>query len=57
MKIELDKRQGLVVEEAAEFARTVLAPRARENDEKGIFPRDVLAQMGERGYLGATLPE
>jgi alkylation response protein AidB-like acyl-CoA dehydrogenase len=56
VKIELDGRQGRIVEEAAEFARTVLAPRARENDEKGLFPRDVLAEMARRGYLGATLP-
>jgi len=57
VKIELDDRQRRVVEEAADFARTVLAPRARENDEMGVFPRDVLSQMGERGYLGATLPQ
>jgi alkylation response protein AidB-like acyl-CoA dehydrogenase len=57
VKIELDSRQSRIVEEAAEFARTVLAPRARENDEKGVFPPDVLSQMRERGYLGATLPQ
>lgn len=57
MKIELDDRQKRIVEEAVEFARTVLAPRARENEEKGVFPRDVLSQMRERGYLGATLPQ
>jgi len=57
VKIVLDARQGRIVEDAAEFARTVLAPRARENDENGVFPRDVLAQMVERGYLGATIPQ
>ncbi len=57
MKIELDERQSRIVEDAAEFARDVLAPRARENEEKGVFPRDVLAQMGERGYLGATISQ
>lgn len=56
MRIELDERQAGIVEEAARFARTVLAPRARENDERGAFPRELLAQMGERGYLGATVP-
>ena len=56
MKVELDERQARIVDEAAEFARAVLAPRARENEERELFPRDVLAQMGERGYLGATLP-
>jgi alkylation response protein AidB-like acyl-CoA dehydrogenase len=57
MKIELDERQNRIVEEAGEFARAVLAPASRENEEKGVFPRDVLSQMGERGYLGATIPE
>lgn len=57
MNIELDDRQRDIVDKAAEFARTVLAPCAQENDEKGIFPREVLKQMAERGYLGATLPQ
>ena len=45
MKIELDGRQRLVVDEAADFARSVLAPQARVHDETGVFSRDVLAQM------------
>ena len=57
MKIELDKRQSEIIDGATEFARSVLAPRARENDERGAFPDDLVAQMGERGYLGATIPE
>lgn len=56
MHVKLDERQGRIVEEAAEFARVMLAPRAMENDVSGCFPRDVLAAMSERGYLGATLP-
>jgi alkylation response protein AidB-like acyl-CoA dehydrogenase len=56
VKIALDERQARVVAEAAEFARTVLAPQARTNEERGEFPRAVLAQMGKLGYLGATLP-
>lgn len=57
MNIELDKRQSEIIDGATEFARTVLAPRARENDERGAFPEDLVGQMGERGYLGATIPE
>jgi alkylation response protein AidB-like acyl-CoA dehydrogenase len=56
VKIGLDERQGRIVDEAADFARTVLKPRAGSSDASGVFPRDVLAQMAERGYLGATLP-
>lgn len=57
MKIDLDERQSRIVASAAEFARDVLRPRARENDETGVFPADVLRQMGGLGFLGATLPE
>lgn len=57
MKIELDERQGRIVEEAREFARTVLEPRVRGNEQDGAFPRDVLEQMCKAGYLGATLPQ
>jgi alkylation response protein AidB-like acyl-CoA dehydrogenase len=56
MKIALDERQARVVAETAEFARTVLAPQARANEERGELSRAVLAQMGKLGYLGATLP-
>jgi alkylation response protein AidB-like acyl-CoA dehydrogenase len=56
VKIALDERQARVVAEAGEFARSVLAPQARTNEERGEFSRAVLAHMGERGYLGATLP-
>jgi hypothetical protein len=42
MKIELDKRQSEIVDGASEFARSVLAPRARENDERGAFPDDLV---------------
>jgi len=56
LKVGLDERQSRLIEEAAEFARTMLAPRARENEDKGGLPRDLIAEMGNRGYLGATLP-
>ena len=56
MKIDLDERQARIIAAAAEFSRDVLRPRARENDETGVFPRDVLRQMGSLGFLGATLP-
>jgi len=46
-----------VVEEAAEFSQMVLRPRARETDEEGMLPRELIREMGERGYLGATMPD
>ncbi len=57
MHIELDDRQRAIVNGAEAFAKETLAPRAAENDVTGVFPQDVLIEMGERGYLGPTLPE
>jgi len=42
---------------ARKFADEVLAPRAREIDEKEEFPTDVVRQMGELGFMGLPYPE
>ncbi len=39
-----------------EFAREVVAPRARAIDESGDFPLDVIRAAAARGLLGATIP-
>jgi alkylation response protein AidB-like acyl-CoA dehydrogenase len=46
-----------VRETAAQFADEVLAPRAREIDEKEEFPADVVRQMADLGFLGLPYPE
>ena len=40
-----------------DFARTEIAPRVKEWDEAQVFPRDVLARLGELGMLGVLVPE
>jgi butyryl-CoA dehydrogenase len=42
---------------ARKFADEVLAPIARETDEKEEFPADVVKQMGELGFMGLPYPE
>jgi len=42
---------------ARAFARARLAPFAAERDRTGQFPREVLAEMGQLGFLGMLLPE
>jgi acyl-CoA dehydrogenase len=39
------------------FCEKHIAPRAREIDEKGRIPRDVIESMGEAGLLGITVSE
>lgn len=44
-------------EMAKDFAEKALAPIAAEVDQNHQFPMDVVAQMGELGFLGLKIPE
>ena len=57
MNFELDETQRLIRETAAEFARSRIAPVARENDEKERFPADIVREMGALGMFGGPVPE
>lgn len=57
MDFELDETQRLIRETAAEFARSRIAPVARENDEKERFPADIVREMGALGMFGGPVPE
>jgi alkylation response protein AidB-like acyl-CoA dehydrogenase len=46
-----------VREMARKFADEVVAPRAREQDEKEEFPADIVQQMCELGFMGLPYPE
>ena len=48
---------GEVRQLVREFARTELAPHAREWDERSHFPREVFRKLGELGFLGVLVPE
>ncbi|MFC6826234.1 acyl-CoA dehydrogenase family protein [Halopelagius fulvigenes] len=57
MDFELTAAQRTLREEAREFARTEIEPRAGELDESESSPEEILAELGERRYAGLTLPE
>ncbi|RFA33189.1 acyl-CoA dehydrogenase [Virgibacillus dokdonensis] len=40
-----------------EYAKNILAPRAKELDEKNAFPLEHIKSMGELGLLGIAYPE
>jgi alkylation response protein AidB-like acyl-CoA dehydrogenase len=42
---------------ARKFADEVVAPAARELDEKEEFPTEIVKQMGELGFMGLPYPE
>jgi short/branched chain acyl-CoA dehydrogenase len=53
----LDDEQEAFRRTVADFARSVVAPRAFEYDERAEFPYDVVKQMGELGLFGLPFPE
>nr|XP_061808154.1 acyl-CoA dehydrogenase-like [Nerophis lumbriciformis] len=57
MHIELSEEQKLLREEVRRFAEEVVKPKAKEIDEKGIFPRESYDLAGEMGLAGVFTPE
>jgi len=52
------KEEHLQVREMARrFSDEVVAPRARDLDEREEFPHDIVKQMGELGFMGLPFPE
>ena len=49
--------EALIRDTARAFARERLAPSAAGRDRAGAIPRDLIAEMGELGFLGMMLPE
>ncbi|HEX7242903.1 MAG TPA: acyl-CoA dehydrogenase family protein, partial [Longimicrobiaceae bacterium] len=49
--------QAQIRDLAREFAGESLRPHAAEWDREAHFPREVVAQLGELGFLGMLLPE
>ncbi|MGE0714635.1 MAG: acyl-CoA dehydrogenase family protein [Alphaproteobacteria bacterium] len=55
--MELTEEQRLVRDTARSFAAEHLAPHAAERDRKGVFPKEVLREMGALGLMGMTVPD
>ncbi|HHF3106095.1 TPA: acyl-CoA dehydrogenase family protein [Vibrio diabolicus] len=57
MDFELNEDQRAFADTAQQFADERLAPMAAEWDEKQIFPKVVLREAGELGFLSLYTPE
>jgi alkylation response protein AidB-like acyl-CoA dehydrogenase len=57
MNFDLTAEQRAVQELARTFAREEVAPIARQMDEEGKMPSEIIGRMGEIGLLGGPLPE
>lgn len=57
MNFSLTPSQLAIQQRARNFAQTRLAPLAREMDERGAMPLELVTEMGALGFLGGPLPE
>ncbi len=57
MNLALTDDHLLLQKSVREFAESEVRPLARENDEKGHFPRALFAKAAELGLTGVALPE
>lgn len=51
------EEHSMLVEMVREFAANEVAPIARELDDKGQFPSELVTKMGELGLMGIPIPE
>ena len=49
--------QSAIREAAKDFAQSEIDPGAAARDASGEFPKAILKQLGEMGFLGMTVPE
>ena len=55
---ELMTEEELLVQKTAyEFVQTEFMPLIHEHYEKGTFPLELAAKLGEMGFMGSSLPE
>lgn len=57
MDLELTPEQEAVREDIRKFADEVIAPQSTYNEQHEIFPREILNELGRRGYMGITIPQ
>ncbi len=57
MNFDLTPEQRMIQDAARAYSREKLMPHARDWDRAGAFPREILTEMGELGFLGVPIPE
>ncbi|MFO0756087.1 MAG: acyl-CoA dehydrogenase family protein [Byssovorax sp.] len=56
MNFDLTEEQTLVQQTARDFARREIEPKAAELDKSARWPAEIVARMGELGFLGIAIP-
>ena len=57
MELQLTEEQQLVQKTAAEFSKQEVLPRAAAIDREHRHPTELVARLGELGFLGVGIPE
>lgn len=57
MDFSLSQEQKMIRDSVRRFAAEKIVPHARAWEKAHAFPRDLLYEMGELGYLGVPIPE
>jgi butyryl-CoA dehydrogenase len=57
MDFRLTEEQQLIQKSARDFAQKEVAPKARQLDKEGRWPTELVARMGELGFLGIAVPD
>ena len=57
MNFDFSPEQDAFRSVVRDFSHQALAPKAAEWDQEGVFPTDVVRQMGELGLFGLLVPE
>src|SRR5947209_649143 len=54
---EIDDSKKMLIEQVRSFAQSEIAPKAKELDESGRFPAEIVKQLAEMGLMGMMAPE
>lgn len=57
MDFDLTEEQRLVRDTARDFAQREIRPKAAEIDKNGRWPGEIVAKMGELGFMGVAIPQ
>ena len=57
MNFEFNENQNDLRMMVRELAEKEIGPRAKENDEKDVFPVDIFKMMADMGLTGIGVPE
>src|SRR5271168_4110967 len=57
MDFQLSEEHRQIRDTLADFAEREIKPNSAHWDKEGIFPRQIVEQLGELGFLGVAFPE